>query len=230
MNVFVLLNTKEYILKNVGNGAVLVPQNSLLQTFLKISFCFGAPKLLCFPHSSEYIPLCSAEQIHSYRFGTTWGWANDWQNFHFWVNYPLIYQGLQCTKLCEIVHKLVYTVADPTLSHFYNSYTGTTGIQAYMCFLMHRLAVTDLSLTPMLSLGIDFQILWKLIHMNWSVRSTTLIIPQRREPAYSNSNFSPTTCNESSRIYPFRSHSAANNTWRSSGTVLHHHDNCSIWS
>ncbi len=106
--------------------------------------------------------------------------------------------------------KLVYTVADPTLSHFYNSYTGTTGIQqAYMCFLMHRLAVTDRSLTPMLSLGIDFQILWKLIHMNWSVRSTTLIIPQRREPAYSNSNFSPTTCNESSRIYPFRSHSAA---------------------
>lgn len=74
---------------------------------------------------------------------------------------------------------------------------------------MHHLAVTDLSLTPMLSLGIDFQILWKLIHVNWSVPWPTLIIPQRREPAYSNSNFSPTMCNESSRIYPFRSHSAA---------------------
>ncbi len=46
----------------------------------------GAPELLCFPHSLEYLPLCSAEQIHSYRFGTTWGWVND--NFHFWVNYP----------------------------------------------------------------------------------------------------------------------------------------------
>ncbi len=31
----------------------------------------GAPELLCFPHSSEYRPLCSAEQRHSYRFGTT---------------------------------------------------------------------------------------------------------------------------------------------------------------
>ncbi len=31
----------------------------------------GSPELLCFPHSSEYLPLCSAEQRHSYRFGTT---------------------------------------------------------------------------------------------------------------------------------------------------------------
>ncbi len=37
----------------------------------------GAPELLCFPHSSEYLPLCSAEQTHSYRFATTWGWVND---------------------------------------------------------------------------------------------------------------------------------------------------------
>ncbi len=29
----------------------------------------GAPELLCFPHSSDYLPLCSAEQRHSYRFG-----------------------------------------------------------------------------------------------------------------------------------------------------------------
>ncbi len=36
----------------------------------------GAPELLCFPHSSEYLSLCS-EQRHSYRFGTTWGWVND---------------------------------------------------------------------------------------------------------------------------------------------------------
>ncbi len=25
----------------------------------------GAPEMLCFPHSSEYLPLCSAEQTHS---------------------------------------------------------------------------------------------------------------------------------------------------------------------
>ncbi len=37
----------------------------------------SAPELLCFPHSSKYLPLCSAEQRHSYRFGTTWGWVND---------------------------------------------------------------------------------------------------------------------------------------------------------
>ncbi len=37
----------------------------------------SAPELLCFSHSSEYLPLCSAEQRHSYRFGTTWWWAND---------------------------------------------------------------------------------------------------------------------------------------------------------
>ncbi len=37
----------------------------------------GAPERLCFPHSSEHLPLCSAEQINVYRLGTTWGWVND---------------------------------------------------------------------------------------------------------------------------------------------------------
>ncbi len=37
--------------------------------------------------SSKYLPLCSAEQRNTYRFGTTWG-CKWWQNFHFWVNYP----------------------------------------------------------------------------------------------------------------------------------------------
>ncbi len=31
--------------------------------------------LLCFPHSSEYLPLCS-EQTNSYRVGPTWRWVN----------------------------------------------------------------------------------------------------------------------------------------------------------
>ncbi len=49
----------------------------------------SAPELLCFPHSLEYLPLCLAEQIHSYRF--TWNYlrvSKWWQNFHFWVNSP----------------------------------------------------------------------------------------------------------------------------------------------
>ncbi len=56
MNVFVL-NTKEDILKKVCNQAVLGT----------IDFNSRRKILLCFPHSSEYLPLCS-EQTHSYRF------------------------------------------------------------------------------------------------------------------------------------------------------------------
>ncbi len=85
MNVFVLLNTKEDILKNVGNRAVLghhwlpeyfffllcksmVPQNSLITSFLQISsFVFGRTKI----------------QVWNYLRVSKW-----WQNFHFWVNYP----------------------------------------------------------------------------------------------------------------------------------------------
>ncbi len=37
----------------------------------------GAPKQPGYKLSSEYLPLCSAEQRHSYRFRTTWGWVND---------------------------------------------------------------------------------------------------------------------------------------------------------
>ncbi len=50
----------------------------------------GAPELLCFPHSSEYLPLSSAEQRHSYRFGTTWGWVNDDRIFIFGWTIPLM--------------------------------------------------------------------------------------------------------------------------------------------
>ncbi len=40
--------------------------------------------LLC-----EYLSLCSAEQRHSYRFGTTWGWVNDDRIFIFGWTIPL---------------------------------------------------------------------------------------------------------------------------------------------
>jgi len=51
----------------------------------------------CHPYPSKYL-LCSAEERHAYRFGTTWGWVNDdffivrWPisliKLHFWVKYP----------------------------------------------------------------------------------------------------------------------------------------------
>ncbi len=44
--------------------------------------------LLCFPHSSKYLPLCS-EQTHSYRFGSIWRWVNDDRIFIFGWTIPL---------------------------------------------------------------------------------------------------------------------------------------------
>ncbi len=66
MNVFVLPNTKEDILKNVGNRAVL--GNSMFFPTMEVN---GVPKQPDYKLSSKYLPLCSAEQTHSYRFGNT---------------------------------------------------------------------------------------------------------------------------------------------------------------
>ncbi len=49
----------------------------------------GAPKQPGYKLSSKYLPLCSAEQRHSYRFGTTWGWVNDDRIFIFGWTIPL---------------------------------------------------------------------------------------------------------------------------------------------
>ncbi len=43
-----------------------------------------------YPHSSEYLLLCSTEERNSYRFIKTWRWVND-DNFHFRVNYPILF-------------------------------------------------------------------------------------------------------------------------------------------
>ncbi len=50
----------------------------------------GAPKQPGYKLSSKYLPLCSAEQRHSYRFGTTWGWVYDDRIFIFGWTIPLI--------------------------------------------------------------------------------------------------------------------------------------------
>ncbi len=49
----------------------------------------GAPKQPGYKLSSKYLPLCSAEQRKSYRFGTTWGWVNDDRIFIFGWTIPL---------------------------------------------------------------------------------------------------------------------------------------------
>jgi len=33
--------------------------------------------MLGYKHFPKYLPLCTAKQIHLYKFGTTWGSAND---------------------------------------------------------------------------------------------------------------------------------------------------------
>ncbi len=90
MNVFVLLNTKEDILKNVGNRAVLGTIDFHSIFFFPTMEVNGAPKQPGYKLSSKYLPLCSAEQRHSYRFGTTWGWVNDDIIFIFGWTIPLI--------------------------------------------------------------------------------------------------------------------------------------------
>ncbi len=85
MHVFFLLNTKEDILKNVGNRAVL--GHSI---FFPTSEVNGAPKQPGYTLSSKYLPLYSAEKRHAYRFGSTWGWVNDDWIFIFGWTIPLI--------------------------------------------------------------------------------------------------------------------------------------------
>ncbi len=50
----------------------------------------GAPKQPGYKLSSKYLPLCSAEQRNSYRFGTTSGRVNDDRIFIFGWTIPLI--------------------------------------------------------------------------------------------------------------------------------------------
>ncbi len=45
----------------------------------------GAPKLPDYKLSSKHIPMFTAEQTHSYRFGKYLRLSR-WQHFHFWVN------------------------------------------------------------------------------------------------------------------------------------------------
>ncbi len=61
----------------------------------------GAPKQPGYKLSSKYLPLCSAEQRNSYRFGTTWGWVNDDWIFMFGWTIPL-----RTPKRCMFTHEI----------------------------------------------------------------------------------------------------------------------------
>ncbi len=87
----------------------------------------GAPELLCFPHSSEYLPLCSAEQRHSNRFGTIWGWVNDDRIFIFGWSIPLTLNDVLAMIVCECLCT-VGSIADCPDCHLqeYGIVTGST--------------------------------------------------------------------------------------------------------
>ncbi len=108
MHFFVLLNTKEDILKNVGTeqfwgtiyfhsiffsyyGSQWCPKTAWLQTFFKISsFVFSRTK--------------KCIQVWNYLRVSKW-----WQNFHFWVNYPVkSFKWAITVKLLINVNKFIY--------------------------------------------------------------------------------------------------------------------------
>ncbi len=71
------------------NRAVLGHHWLPLYLFFPTMEVNGAPKLPGYKLSSNYLPLCSAEQTHSYRFGTTSGWVNEDRIYIFGWTIPL---------------------------------------------------------------------------------------------------------------------------------------------
>ncbi len=110
MNVFVLLNSKIDILKNVNRAK----QSSSGATLTCIIFFFptmevnGAPKQPDYKRSSEYLPLCSAEQTQSYRFGTT-GFVFIFIGFFLFIYYFIcitdMIRDMKCAFFPEYLHK-----------------------------------------------------------------------------------------------------------------------------
>ncbi len=70
----------------------------------------GAPKQPGYKRSSKYLPLCSAEQKNSYRFGTNWGWVNYDRIFNFGWTIPLSLLAHMMNNLCILIKPLVKNV------------------------------------------------------------------------------------------------------------------------
>ncbi len=85
MNVFVMLNTNEDMLKKQSSSGA--PLTSIVLFFpMEVN---GAPRQPGYKRSSKY--LCLTEQRNSYRVGTTWEWVNDDRIFIFGWTFPLIF-------------------------------------------------------------------------------------------------------------------------------------------
>jgi len=85
------LYTKEDIWKNVLIKQISFPidYHSRKNTYYASQWGMRSVWL---KHSSKYLPLSSAEQINTLRFGTTWGWVNTDRIFIFgWTNPLSIY-------------------------------------------------------------------------------------------------------------------------------------------
>ncbi len=73
----------------VNHGVIFIFENSVIIYSPSSSFFFPTMEVNCAPKqpgyklSSKYLPLCSAEQRNTSRFGTTWGWVNDDRIFIF---------------------------------------------------------------------------------------------------------------------------------------------------
>ncbi len=109
MNVFVLLNTKEDILRDVGHRAVLGTIDFIVFSFpIEVN---GVPEQPDYTLSSEYLPLCSAEQTHSYRFGNTWGWVNNDRIVMFEWTIPLKEHSPRVKRLSFTVFESIQPIS-----------------------------------------------------------------------------------------------------------------------
>ncbi len=84
-----------YSAEHKGRYSELFWYSEIFSIFFPTMEVNGAPKQPGYKLSSKYLPLCSAEQRHSYRFGTTWGWVNDDRIFIFGWTSPLS-NNLKC--------------------------------------------------------------------------------------------------------------------------------------
>ncbi len=91
----------------------------------------GAPKQRDYNLSSKYVPLCSAEQRNSYRFGTTWGWVNDDRIFIFGCTVSL--KNMQ-NSVFLIIQKLT------VVSGFHVSWVHSIGIIVFLLYKLYFLS------------------------------------------------------------------------------------------
>ncbi len=83
------------------------------------------------PHSSKYLLLCSIEERNPYRFGTTWGWVNN-----FWVNYPFNTGSTALIPTCHLEWRLkkrpLFEMKECLL--LFSHYCNTEGVALRDCF------------------------------------------------------------------------------------------------